>query len=1255
MPSSRRTPQRRRWKIRALVAALLLVAAALAGVYGYLANPTRAATAARGLLESIFNVTAKIDVAHFNLGGTIVLDGLQLNVKGGPEAGSRVLEARTVTIDHNPWSLLVGKFRATQMTLREPVVHVTENLQTGRFNYEMLFRPLTKGRPMRLPRIVVDRCTLRTGTLAAGKVEQLGQIEVSGGLYEMEAGCGVYVFNLAHGDGANAEGPTLSGRFDLGLGTFTARLVRFRFDGAQRHLLPPQLRAWWDQCKPSGDLSAVTVHYDPHADVRLKATVLMQEAQIDLPEVWPPGRLGRVEGRIEVENDRVEPDFRCRIDQQSPPLMADCHVKGWVRGMHEAASFDLQVTADGRMAKSTAPGEQMPAEEPAPILVRLANWFVKRFDPQATFSTSLRLARAAGEDVSVTGRMSLSGSGRYMPFPYPLRSAEAELVFEGRDLRIADLVGQGASDSTVRVRGTVGPLGPGPQVRLEVSAADVPLDEQLFDAIATRRPHIVPIIRMFVDEQMRRGLVSRLRRQMKDAGAEAGEAVATDVSAGSRRQQALSLLSSFRPGGTIRKLTARVNREAGVSSPVRIRTELDMAGVAILFRFWPYPWVATGGRLIIEQNRLTAEGLVGHGLVDKQATLTINGTLSRSPEGWSRPVPDVRIAVRGIPIDELLLLTLPEPHDELVRTVGLTGRGSADAHIFLNDEGRIDYRIETRMEGGEARLRDGELLISDLEGHVTVEPGRVDFHRIQGKTSASPIDATSPQPLPAAPAAPGAIALTGWADFSGAKPAFDLSVEARDVPVCESLLDVMPRNFHLGPKLRDVFKAYEPSGLLGAHLRSRTLEDGTADFKLTLTPKHLRLKMAGDTIDISRIEGGLTVQPKLLTLDGLRGSYGTGRFSLSGSVQLDEPFERRLKLGLVAESLDEPVRSILSAQALKAIDGLGLTGPFELENCELVERPSATTGTRRAFTGTVKLRDARASLGVTVTGLTATAALTILEPVAPGPSSVDLVLAAEQLRADGRLISPFSAHLHTDPDDPDRLAIRRIEGLCHEGTVEGDGHVDVSTGAYHFRLTLHDARLSGILSPIHDSGSSAVAAERNAGRLAAAVDVDGILGSAQSRRGRGRLRIRDAVMYKVPLTLGLLQVVNLALPTSSAFDSADIDYELEANRVRFDRLRFHSSGVEMVGRGTMLAPTKQLDLELFVRNPQGIDLGPMSQLLDKFKDELVSMRVTGTLETPIVEVETLRGIRRSWDSIFGAAGNPADDVTVTEAGSAASR
>jgi hypothetical protein len=130
------------------------------------------------------------------------------------------------------------------------------------------------------------------------------------------------------------------------------------------------------------------------------------------------------------------------------------------------------------------------------------------------------------------------------------------------------------------------------------------------------------------------------------------------------------------------------------------------------------------------------------------------------------------------------------------------------------------------------------------------------------------------------------------------------------------------------------------------------------------------------------------------------------------------------------------------------------------------------------------------------------------------------------------------------------------------------------------------------------------------------------------------MRIRDATLYDQPVATALLRAGNFMLPDGSPLTAASARYLIRGSDVLFDSVRFTGPGLAITGGGSMTLPDRSLQLTLVNRDTRNIQLGFITDLLDLFKDELLTIEVAGTLDQPEARLVTFSGLRASWDALF---------------------
>jgi hypothetical protein len=117
--------------------------------------------------------------------------------------------------------------------------------------------------------------------------------------------------------------------------------------------------------------------------------------------------------------------------------------------------------------------------------------------------------------------------------------------------------------------------------------------------------------------------------------------------------------------------------------------------------------------------------------------------------------------------------------------------------------------------------------------------------------------------------------------------------------------------------------------------------------------------------------------------------------------------------------------------------------------------------------------------------------------------------------------------------------------------------------------------------------------------------------------------------------MDLLRLAHLTLPTATTFDSAHVAYYLFHDRMVFESIELLAPTMRLGGRGQMSLPQQQLNIALTTSNPRGLNLGPLTALIAKVRDQLITIRITGTLDRPVTRVQQLQGLSEAVADVLG--------------------
>lgn len=1263
-----------RWR-RWLLALVLSCALIGAGGGWYLTRPAHWVAMGERLLEQYTAGEARVATAHLSWDGHVTLEDVSLRVPDLPGEAGQLFEAETVQLTLDPAALLRGALRVDAVRLGRPTLHLIELADTGTYNHQHLPGRLPEEDPdwladLRLPAIAFSEGTVRLGQWKERTLHVRDELRLVGQFLPITPEPRTYHFSLQQQSPNGEPAPRLHGTLDPGAQRIVADLDHFRFTQQQRGFLPPRFRRWWDRLDPDGALPSVRVRYDP--DTGYSARMRMEDVAVNLPIRDVAARLADVTGRFVFENHTL------RIDDLTGRIGdVRYHVDGTVEGFGADAPLNLALRTEPFTVSEDSDDAPL-----APLLPEAVRRTYAEFDPAGRFQARLRMRRERhGEPMRYTGAIELLGATtRYQHFPYPLHDLRGHVRFDNQRVVIDGLEGRGPDGGSIHVNGTVTPPGTDAALDIDVHARDIPLDATLMQALDPQHRRIVE---MFVSADA--------HQQLLDANV---ITTPEDPAPTDRAEQPMANDGPppFALGGAF-EARARIERPAGPDAGTEVTLTLDGEGVNLIFAHWPYPLQFIDGSITIASDRVSVDDVHLRGPTGAEGTL--QGRMTREP--GEDLVPDVALKRVRLPVDELLLASIPEPQNHWLRRMNLETVAQGEGRVFHDETGETHFELDFTLENARLRPFDSDFALDRVAGRVQLRRDALVLTDLTGRRDE------------------GMLRAVGEVQWGGDEPVFALRIDGEAVPIETSLLDLLPASHVSRAQLAGLFEAYNPAGRFDATLRYENASaeaeaDGGAVQSLALSPRSLAFDFRGRRIELHEMTGDVTLHPGRAQLEALHGSFDHGEAALTGDIDLNEPIVADLQLTARADRLGSSARALLPPAVVEAIDQLELEGAFELADGRLRwqspgngessqsraghARDAEADAPRLAFDGEIELAQASLQLGLPISNLAGRLAFQYAEHGDRARPDISLDLRAHQLEVMGRHVTPARLHVVTTHDrngeEPasERAwpwTIRTLRAELYDGIVTGEGGFDlVDDGGYEIDMTMQRVRLAPMLEPslwpvspaqaepepgaeaedtsnattsrqpltrrpdtadasASDDGRTASAdatvpdfdpARLPPGHIDASLTLEGRPGDGTHRRGRGRIRVEEAELFERPLDMAVLQAVNLALPLAGGFERADIDYIIDGESIRLERIHLDSPTLAIVGAGTMDATTRSLDLTLFARNPAGDALGPLSEMINAIRDELICIKVAGTLEAPEARVVSLDNMRSAWQRMF---------------------
>jgi hypothetical protein len=141
---------------------------------------------------------------------------------------------------------------------------------------------------------------------------------------------------------------------------------------------------------------------------------------------------------------------------------------------------------------------------------------------------------------------------------------------------------------------------------------------------------------------------------------------------------------------------------------------------------------------------------------------------------------------------------------------------------------------------------------------------------------------------------------------------------------------------------------------------------------------------------------------------------------------------------------------------------------------------------------------------------------------------------------------------------------RHVKASIFGGTVQADCQVALGTAPqYQLQATLTDADLKQFAMECVDGR------QRLNGKVVATVGLQGSPRDRDTLRGGGSIRLRDADIYELPITVALLKILSLHVPDSTAFTKSNIDFRIQGEHILLDHVSLSGDAVSLFGQGQM--------------------------------------------------------------------------------------
>jgi hypothetical protein len=375
----------------------------------------------------------------------------------------------------------------------------------------------------------------------------------------------------------------------------------------------------------------------------------------------------------------------------------------------------------------------------------------------------------------------------------------------------------------------------------------------------------------------------------------------------------------------------------------------------------------------------------------------------------------------------------------------------------------------------------------------------------------------------------------------------------------------------------------------------------------------------------------LMFRPGRIILRDVAGEHAGGRFRFDGAadvsglidVDLDVSYDGRIDSPQLLAIMPAPLRSTLTTLQIQAQE------PVQLSEGRLrvtqVETEAADGQWETSFTGLLETTGASLKVaGIEIAQLDGVFGLDAAHDPAQG-TSLEIRARADRTQANGRELSNVEADIQL-VNGGRAVSVPAIRADTYGGVITGHAWAGLDEGSeYEVAIDLGGVSMEGITRISGDQGGEAKAGnstDLDSGKVFGSFRLSGRRGDADSRRGRGAIRIVEGRMVDMPITLRLLQVFEIMPPLSGSLDFADVAFYVDGGRLVFERLFLECPTLWVFGEGEMSFPGMELNVRLRTKGT----LPLYGDIVAAVSDQLFLVEVTGPIGDPKARLVPLPGV-----------------------------
>lgn len=653
------------------------------------------------------------------------------------------------------------------------------------------------------------------------------------------------------------------------------------------------------------------------------------------------------------------------------------------------------------------------------------------------------------------------------------------------------------------------------------------------------------------------------------------------------------------------------------ASPWNTVIQVSFDDLQAAFQPVPTPIRHLAGSATIYQDRIEIEGIEGE---LGSGSLELHG-LAHFQEGGVRNL-DLDLAASDVDLDASLLADLPRGVTARIEDFGLTGCVSARSEVTFNQEAgwHHETRAGIRSMGVQPKLFPipMEHGLADLR----IDTERVEIIRARGSYRDADLFAK------------GSFAL-------GEKRQADVHIEAERLPIDNQFRAAAPA------ALREAIADWFVDEPVETKIRFRQ-GDGVPTWSGDVSLKDATLRHRAFAEPLRNVDALVSFADNQVQCNGATGRFGRAALEADfHALHESQSANATVRLNIHNMALDEIARGLLPVKAQEVWNDLTPMGRINLTLDDLTysrDGGNSPTWSVRGQLDPLEVQCWRGDLAIEKAAIPFEGMLVDrLGGLTLSGNLRDGDLAIYGQRLTNASASWYAARVVSGDG---RAGVRDFHGELDGGTATTEAQLSFDSGKAQYRAasSIQGADLAAWLESWRASRAPAdnqSAASKNPkptdvrGLMDAQFHLAGTINNPASRTGGGRVEVRDGYIYKLPIFMAILNVLNINLPSNDVLSEARGQFYVMGTSVRLADIVVSGESLSLVGQGTMSLSDQSVDLTLINAGAGRLSGIPvLAELWEGASRELVELRVTGPVSQPQVRASSFRGVTDEFKKLF---------------------